>query len=87
MDISDDDIDNDRRKKRPKKSKWEERQDLKWENLTKKCLYEAAKEDMANGVYKSRKECARFYDIVPTTLGVLIKENREFIGDGKKSEG
>ena len=51
-DDNDDDNEN-MKKKRPRKIKWDERQELKWEHLTKTCLYEAAKDDMANGDFIS----------------------------------
>ena len=93
MEISDDnEDDNDKndkndKAKRPRRNKWDERQELKWEHFTKKCLYEAAKEDMANGVYSSIRKCANYYGLHDKTLGKLIRENREYVGDGKKSQG
>ena len=88
--VSDDNEDNNNenvKKKRPRRNKWDERQELKWEHLTKKCLYEVAKEDMANGVFRSYRQCANYYNLVNKTLAILIKENREYVGDGKKSQG
>ena len=83
IDVSDNDAANDdKEKKKKRQSKWEKRQDLKWENLTKKCLFEAAKTDMANGVYKTKSKCAEYYDLNERTLGKLIRENREYVGDG-----
>ena len=89
MVISDDnDDDNENmKKKRPRKNKWDERQELKWEHFTKKCLYEAAKDDMANGVSISIRKCAIHYSLKDSTLRKLIRENREYVGDGKKSQG
>ena len=84
--VEDGDDENKGKKKRKRRNKWEERQDLKWEHLTKKFLYEAAKDDMANGVYKSYTKCAAHYDINDKTLGKLIRENREYVGDNKKSK-
>ena len=75
------------KKKRPRKNKWDERQELKWEHRTIKCLYEAAKDDMANGVFSSIRKCAIHYNLNDSTLGKLIRENREYVGDGKKSQG
>ena len=88
--VSDDNEDNNNenvKKKRPRRNKWDERQELKWEHLTKKCLYEVAKEDMANGVFSSIRKCAIHYNINDSTLGKLIREKREYVGDGKKSQG
>ena len=87
MEVSDDENDKNDKTKRPRRNKWDERQELKWEHLTKKCLYEAAKEDMANGVYSSIRKCANYYGLHDKTLGKLIRENREYVGDGKKSQG
>ena len=75
------------KKKRSRKNKWDERQELKWEHRTIKCLYEAAKDDMANGVFSSIRKCAIHYNLNDSTLGKLIRENREYVGDGKKSQG
>ena len=75
------------KKKRSRKNKWDERQELKWEHRTIKCLYEAAKDDMANGVSISIRKCAIHYSLKDSTLRKLIRENREYVGDGKKSQG
>ena len=75
------------KKKRSRKNKWDERQELKWEHRTIKCLYEAAKDDMANGFFISIRKCAIYYSLKEKTLGKLIREKREYFGDGKKSQG